>query len=100
MGRRIESASRSRSAARIEFFWRDATMAQPSLEKRLNELERQVSEIRETVAKLAAAPDWRSTIGMFTGDEFMLGVFAEAQKIREADRRKARREYAKQKVKK
>jgi len=35
--------------------------------------------------------DWRRTVGMFTDDPGMKELFAEAIKLREADRRKARR---------
>jgi hypothetical protein len=35
--------------------------------------------------------DWRRTIGMFTDNPEMKVLFAEAMKLREADRRKARR---------
>jgi hypothetical protein len=35
--------------------------------------------------------DWRRTIGMFTDNPGMKELFAEAMKLREADRKKARR---------
>jgi hypothetical protein len=35
--------------------------------------------------------DWRKTVGRFTDDPGMQALFAEAQKIRDGDRKKARR---------
>jgi hypothetical protein len=37
------------------------------------------------------AKDWRRTIGMFTDNPGMKELFAEAMRLREADRGKARR---------
>ena len=37
------------------------------------------------------AKDWRRTVGRFTDNPGMKELFAEAMKLREADRRKARR---------
>jgi len=35
--------------------------------------------------------DWRSTVGMFTGDQIMREIDEAARKLRQADRRRARR---------
>jgi hypothetical protein len=72
-------------------------MSQPKLEERLAALEKRVAELGLAVEKLQPK-DWRSTIGMFAGDEGMKEVFEEARKIREKDRAKARKAYAKKKV--
>ena len=39
--------------------------------------------------------DWRRTVGMFTDNPGVLELFADAQKIRKADRKKARIKRAK-----
>jgi hypothetical protein len=65
-----------------------------TLESRVAALERQVAELKAAGNGAATVKDWRSTIGMFTGDEVMKRIDAEALKYREADRRKARRQFA------
>lgn len=70
-------------------------MAQRTLEQRVTELEQQVAELREVQTNGLPAKDWRRTIGMFTGDEGMKEIFDEAMKLRERDRARARRRYAK-----
>ena len=72
-----------------------------SLEARVAALECEVAQLRaanNASGNGAAAPvkDWRSTIGMFTDDPGMQEVFAEAMKLREADREKARRKWARE----
>ncbi len=66
-------------------------MAQAKWQERMQVLERQVAELKAEVAKLKEPKDWRSTIGMFDGDEVMEQIFEEGRKIREKDREKARR---------
>ena len=65
-------------------------MAEPTLEslaKRIEVLERELAEQRlQTVRK----KDWRRTVGMFTGNDFMKQVDAEGEAIREADREAVR----------
>ena len=67
-------------------------MAEPTLEslaKRIEVLERELAEQRlQTVRK----KDWRRTVGMFTGNDFMKQVDAEGEAIREADREAVRAE--------
>ena len=43
-------------------------MSEMSLEQRVAALERKVAELETTVAN-GEKKDWRSTVGMFTGDE-------------------------------
>ncbi len=66
-------------------------MAQPTLEERVQVLEKAITAI---VADRVGAPkkDWRSTAGMFGGDEVFADVQEEGRKIREADRRAARQD--------
>ena len=67
-------------------------MAQLSLEKRVAALEREIAALQAgRAANGAKSEDWRSTIGMFTGDEVMKRVFEEALKLRQAGRRPVRR---------
>ena len=67
------------------------------LEERVAALERQMAELKRTVEEQAQPRDWRSTIGMFAGDEVMKRIDEFARQYREADREKARRRYAKKK---
>jgi hypothetical protein len=66
-----------------------------SLEKRIAALEQQVAELKTRQTNEPGRDDWRQTIGMFTDNPGMLEIFAEAMKIREADRRKARQKTRK-----
>jgi hypothetical protein len=69
-------------------------MPQSKLEKRLAALERQMAQLQAKVDKLEQPNDWRSTLGMFAGDEVMKQIFEEGRKIREKDRQKARKAAA------
>jgi hypothetical protein len=70
-------------------------MTTQTLEDRVAQLERQVADLQAASSRvLPRKKDWRRTIGMFTGDEGMRELFAEAMKVREADRAKARRREA------
>jgi hypothetical protein len=60
-----------------------------SLEQRIAALEQEVADLKMRKAIEPGKDDWRQTIGMFTDNPGMLEIFAEAMKIREADRRKA-----------
>ena len=75
-------------------------MTQAALVEKVAALERQVAELKAEVARLAQPKDWRSTIGMFSGDEGMKELFEEAHKLREADRARARRKPTKHKTEK
>lgn len=65
-------------------------MSQNGFAARIDALEKEVAELRAELARLQPR-DWRSTIGMFSGDEVMKEIMAEALKIREKDREKARK---------
>lgn len=64
-------------------------MPKASLEQRVAELERKMAQLI-AMPNGATNKDWRRTIGMFSGDEFMKSIDTEGQRIREADRRRAR----------
>lgn len=68
-------------------------MASVSLEKRVAQLELQVAKLQSELTSTSPknGKDWRRTIGMFTEDAGMKAIFDEARKLREADRRKAKR---------
>ena len=71
-----------------------ATLEKPqktTLENRVAALEQKVIELTSALERVAQPKDWRSTIGAFAGDETMKRIFEQGRKIREADRRKARR---------
>jgi hypothetical protein len=70
-------------------------MAKPTLEERVTALEKQLADLKESLATAARPKDWRRTIGMFADDEFMREVFEEARKYREKDRERVRRRYDK-----
>jgi hypothetical protein len=70
-------------------------MAKNTLEQRVATLEAEVAELRTALARVQRPKDWRRTVGMFAEDPGMQAIFEEAQRIREADRAKARRRYAK-----
>jgi hypothetical protein len=64
-------------------------MSRPSVEQRIAALEQQVAQIKAQQANGVPKKDWRGTVGKFPG---MQEIFAEAMKLREADRQKARRQ--------
>jgi len=66
-------------------------MRQSTVEKRLSNLETRVSELDRMVNDPAQAKDWRRSIGAFTDDPAMQAVFADALRIRAADRARAHR---------
>ena len=67
-----------------------------SLEQRITALEKEVADLKALQPKAGARQkDWRRTIGMFTDNPGMLEIFEEAMKIREADRKEARRSHGK-----
>lgn len=66
-----------------------------SIAQRLAALERQVKDLTQQHANGSAKKDWRRTVGMFTDDSEMQALFADAMKLREADRKKARRRQGK-----
>ena len=48
----------------------------------------------ERILAPTPAKDWRSTLGMFTGDPVMRELDEEGRKIREAEREEARRDHS------
>lgn len=69
-------------------------MPQMTLKQRVEKLEQEMAAMK---ASSPGPNDWRSTVGMFAGDELMREIFDEALKYRERDRQKARRRFAKRK---
>jgi hypothetical protein len=65
-------------------------MSPLSLEQRVAVIERELLELKAERGN-GRVKDWRRTVGMFTDNPGMKELFAEAMKLREADRRKARR---------
>lgn len=65
-------------------------MSQSTLEQRVAALEKKVAELSAVTGNGQHEPSWTKTIGMFTDDPGMMEIFAEAMRIREADRKKAR----------
>ncbi|HUE71311.1 MAG TPA: hypothetical protein VMP01_10545 [Pirellulaceae bacterium] len=63
-------------------------MIPPNLEKRVQTLEAQVAELR---AERSGQPkNWRAAVAKYAGDGDLQSIFAEALKLREADRKRAR----------
>lgn len=70
-------------------------MSVKELEQRIEVLEAQVRELQsERNATGGRVKDWRAAVEKYAGDEGLLSVFAEAQKLREKDRERARKKYA------
>lgn len=70
-------------------------MTQATLEERVATLERQVAALLSERQGNGRVKNWRRLIGAFTGDDVMKQIFEEGRKIREADRREARKRYGK-----
>ena len=66
-------------------------MSALSLEERLSALEQEVADLKAQRPQEAAKKDWRRTVGMFTDNPGVQEIFDEALKLREGDRKKARR---------
>jgi hypothetical protein len=64
-------------------------MASLSLEQRVAALEHELAQLKSQ-RRNGREKDWRRTIGMFTDNPGMKELFAEAMKLREADRGKTR----------
>ncbi|HLQ45621.1 MAG TPA: hypothetical protein VK137_12870 [Planctomycetaceae bacterium] len=74
-------------------------MSETEVQKRLEALERQVATLMSRQNASPGPDDWRSTVGMFTGDELHKQIDAAGQAIREAERMAARRRSATSKKK-
>lgn len=68
-------------------------MARATLEQRVAALEEKVESLLAN--QKPATRDLRSLSGAFTGDDVMKQIFEEGRKIREAERKRARRQPAK-----
>jgi hypothetical protein len=62
----------------------------PSLERRVAALEQELIELKSR-GNNGRVKDWRRTVGIFTDNPEMKRLLDEAMKLRESDRRKARR---------
>lgn len=69
-------------------------MAELTLEQRVAALEMQLAAMQSHPNDGEKQRPWLRTMGMFAGDAGMKEIFDEALKIREADRRRARRGQA------
>ena len=65
-------------------------MAQNTVTKRLEALEKQVAELTARISALDVQPDWHRAVGMFAGDQYMRKIFEEGRRIRESDRKHTR----------
>ena len=65
-----------------------------SLEQRVAALEEELAGLKSR-RRNGGAKDWRRTVGIFTDNPGMKELFTEALKLREADRKKARRRQQK-----
>jgi hypothetical protein len=70
-------------------------MAHKSLEQRVATLEKRLDHLQKQSNTTNEDGGWRSTIGMFSGDDGMMEIFQEAMRLREADRAAARRKQIK-----
>jgi hypothetical protein len=69
-------------------------LAPLSLEQRVAAIEKELAGLKSR-RNNGRQKDWRRTVGMFTDNPEMKELFAEAIKLREADRNKARRQHQK-----
>ena len=68
-------------------------MPRLDLAKRVATLESQVTELQEQVrsARPQRRKDWRRAVDKYAGDADLQSVFADAMKLREAERKRARK---------
>ncbi len=71
-------------------------MSRLDLAKRVATLESQVTELQEQLRSVQprTQKDWRRAVDKYAGDADLQSVFAEALKLRDADRKGARRKPA------
>ncbi len=67
-------------------------MSRPTLEERVAALEKHVVQLLARLPPLPQPLDWRSTVGMFANDPVMKEIQEAGQRIREEDRRRARKQ--------
>ncbi len=61
-----------------------------SLENRLATVERRLNDLQLALATPAPRSDWRQSVGALTDRPGVLAILKEAQKLRDADRRRSR----------
>lgn len=68
-------------------------MARPNLESRVADLESQVEKLTDELRATNGrrAKNWQLAVEKYTGDNDLQSVLTEAMKLREADRKRARR---------
>jgi len=64
-------------------------VSDPTLEERVDKLEKFVDELRQKALATAGTRDWRRAVGIFDGDPVMKEIIEEGRRIREDDRRQA-----------
>jgi predicted nucleic acid-binding Zn-ribbon protein len=71
---------------------RGTVMSTTTLEIRMESLEAQVAKLQNEIRELRTRKDknWCRAIEKYAGDEDLQSIFAEAMKLREADRQRAR----------
>ena len=69
-------------------------MVVQDLKRRVEQLEEQVAKIQSTLVANGTArkKDWRRAVEKYAGDADLLAVFAEAKKLRNAERKEARQD--------
>jgi hypothetical protein len=70
-------------------------MPQPSPEERIVALEKEVARLAAAIraSREPGRNDWKSVVGTFANDPMMKEIDEEVRKIRELDRRRARRKW-------
>ena len=71
-------------------------MSEATLEDRVTDLESRLDQLAARLSKPTPGKNWRDTLGMFSGNEAMKRIDAAALQYREADRAKAREEWARE----
>jgi len=73
-------------------------MTVKELEQRVAALEQEVQFLKGALQSNGTHPDWVAAVEKFAGDEDLQSVFAEARKLRERSRQRARRSPAPRKA--
>jgi hypothetical protein len=68
-------------------------MSTPSLKQRVDQLESQVAALQSALENNGKSrrKDWRRAVEKYAGDDDLLAALAEGRKLREAERKQARR---------